>query len=297
MVLMIHCKYCCIEIENHNDAGAHHRWCELNPVRIAFKKDKTLVCIRCNATFLSKFDARNKKYCSSACSRPPMSDERKKHLSEARKLFLKTNPDKHPWRNADKFKSVPCQRVKAYLLAHNIDFVEEIQPLTDRFYSIDIAFPHIKVGIEINGNQHYNADGSLTSYYQQRHDLIEAAGWHLIEVHYSRCFEEYDIQKILDFDITVDDSGLIQQYKEKAEEKARLKIINAPLPRGQKVKNKATNKWLPIKDEIFNHNIDFSKFGWAAKVASLMGISHQKVGYWMQRFHPEFYEASCFKRK
>ena len=53
----------------------------------------------------------------------------------------------------------------------------------DNASNIDIAFPDIKLGIEINGNQHYNSDGTLKDYYQERHNLIEEAGWKLLEVH------------------------------------------------------------------------------------------------------------------
>ncbi len=48
----------------------------------------------------------------------------------------------------------------------NVKYVPEYNPLINRFFSIDIAFPDKKIGIEINGNQHYNIHGSLKEYYQ-----------------------------------------------------------------------------------------------------------------------------------
>ncbi|MDY5668732.1 MAG: hypothetical protein SPK43_05840 [Candidatus Onthovivens sp.] len=57
-----------------------------------------------------------------------------------------------------------------------INFIEEYCPFIDSAISVDIAFPDIKIGIEINGNQHYNRDGSLKDYYQKRHDKLEEAG-------------------------------------------------------------------------------------------------------------------------
>lgn len=123
------------------------------------------------------------------------SEETKKRLSEARRKFLRDNPDKHPWKNKNKQCSEPCEHFKKYLLSKNISFTEEHQPLEDRFFSIDIAFPDIKIGIEINGNQHYSKDGNLLQYYQQRHDLIESTGWKLIEIHY---YDVYNLQKIDD---------------------------------------------------------------------------------------------------
>jgi len=93
-----------------------------------------------------------------------------------------------------KFISPPCEKAKEFLRSKNIQFVEEYQPLLhkDRFYSIDIAFPERKIGIEINGNQHYERDGTLTSYYQTRHNLIEAEGWTLYELPFQIC---YDLEK------------------------------------------------------------------------------------------------------
>lgn len=116
-------------------------------------------------------------------------EETKKNLSEKRKQWLKDNPDKHPWRNKDKFKSKPCEKVKEFLTRLNIPFIEEYQPEIDgRSFSIDIALPDKMIALEINGNQHYERDGTLKSYYQERHDLLEANGWNVYEIHYSACF-------------------------------------------------------------------------------------------------------------
>jgi hypothetical protein len=197
------------------------------------------------------------------------------------------------WKNNKKFKSIPCENVKDYLKKNNIDFVEELRPLEDRQFSLDIAFPHIMTAIEINGQQHYNSDGTLKEYYQGRHDLIENAGWKIIEVHYSQCFNDDNISKFLNFDIPYDDMNIIIEYKKKEE----TKKLNKPLKRGEKMNKKMEEKWNPVKDNIFKHNIDFTKYGWATQVATLMDILPQKVNKWMKQYHKDFYENSCFKRK
>lgn len=116
-------------------------------------------------------------------------EETKRNLSEKRKQWLKDNPDKHPWRNKDKFKSKPCEKVKEFLTQLNIPFIEEYQPEIDgRAFSIDIALPDKMIALEINGNQHYERDGTLKAYYQERHDLLESSGWDVYEIHYSACF-------------------------------------------------------------------------------------------------------------
>lgn len=114
----------------------------------------------------------------------------KRLLSEKRKLWLHLHPELHPWRRGDKFKSVPCDALKRLLCDEGISFVEEYQPIDGRYYSIDISFPDKKIGIEVNGQQHYESNGRLKTYYQNRHDEIEAKGWRIIEIHYSVVFNK-----------------------------------------------------------------------------------------------------------
>jgi hypothetical protein len=133
---------------------------------------------------LKKFNVKSKRpvFIQTASAR--------KNISEKRKQWLKDNPDKHPWRNSNKFKSKPCELVKEFLKKENIQFIEEYDPkIPEANYSIDIALPDKLIAIEINGNQHYNNDGTLKSYYQKRHDLLEMNGWNVYEIHYSHCFK------------------------------------------------------------------------------------------------------------
>lgn len=43
-------------------------------------------------------------------------------------------------------------------------------------------------------------------------------------------------------------------------------------------------------------NINFSKFGWVKLAAEIIEIKDQKVGSWMKRNMPDFYNEKCFKR-
>lgn len=123
--------------------------------------------------------------------------ERIEKLSNSAKKYLKENPDKHVWKKNSKFKSKPCEIFKEQLKKNDITFVEEYTPLLDRSFSIDIAFPDKKIGIEINGNQHYSANGVLKKYYQERHDLIIASGWKIYEYHFSIVYDIELIKKII----------------------------------------------------------------------------------------------------
>ena len=126
-----------------------------------------------------------------------MSDESKKKISDAKKLLYKNNPEKHIWKSNSKFISKPCEEFKKILDEQHIPYVAELTPLDDRFFSIDIAFPDKRIGIEINGNQHYNKDGSLKKYYNDRHNLIESYGWKLYEIHFSICYNRDEVLNLV----------------------------------------------------------------------------------------------------
>ena len=243
-------------------------------------------CLICS----SLHNRKRSKYCSNECGAlVTKSPEFSEKISKGRKLFLSENPEKHPWKKNSKFLSKPCEALKQYLKDKNIKFVEEWNPIEDRYYAIDIAFPDIKLGIEVNGNQHYNADGSLKEYYQNRHDQIQNAGWKLIELHYSSCYNKTIIDSLL----TIKEQPDYTEYFKLKEEKNKKYIA---LPKGVKQKLKSDVKWEPFKTIILNSNIDFSKFGWVNKVSEILKIKPQKVNKWMKRYLPDFYENNCFKR-
>ena len=124
-------------------------------------------------------------------------DEEKKNLSLKQKQYLINNPDKHVWKRNNKFISKPCEDLKEKLKENNILFEEEYCPFNDYAFSIDIAWPNLKIGVEVNGNQHYNNDGSLKEYYQNRHNIFEERGWKLYEIHYTKCYNNETIKNIM----------------------------------------------------------------------------------------------------
>ncbi len=129
------------------------------------------------------------------------SPETKALISRRRREYL-TRMGKSAWSHHAHhvhFDSVPCKRVKDYLTEIGCLFEEEHQPLRHkkRFFAIDIAFPLLKIGWEINGGQHYDGDNKLKPYYQNRHDLIEAEGWKLIEIPYRKAFDKTYIDSLV----------------------------------------------------------------------------------------------------
>ena len=246
-------------------------------------------CETCGEDFSTKRS--EAKFCSVVCaSKREVSAHTRHKISEGRKKFLSENPIKHPWRDKNKKISKPCEALKDYLRAKGINFVEEWQPLSDRFFSIDIAFPDIKFGIEVNGNQHYNSDGTLKPYYKERHDLIEKSGWILLELHYSSCYNDDILDALIESRKQPD---YTEYFKIVSERKAK-KIT---LPKGQSTKIANDEKYKETKKAVLASGIDFTSFGWVKKVAPIIGIKEQKVSQWMKRHLPEFYEKNCFKRK
>lgn len=227
-------------------------------------------------------------HCSKECIR--ISPEGKTNMSKARVKFLHENPDLHPWKKSSKFKSAPCELVKEHLTNKDIVFIEEWQPLADKMYSIDIAFPDIKFGIEINGNQHYNKDGTLKEYYRNRHNEIVSAGWQLLELHYSIA---YNLSKF-DTLYTIKEQPDYSSYFEERELRKAKRII--PEARGVKLSRKTDEKWEPYKELVINSGVDFAKFGWVSKISKVLNLKDQNVNGWMKRYLPDFYEEKCFKR-
>ncbi len=203
------CKHCQQEFNftSFSEKGNHTKWCEKNPKRNTYSRD--LETARNSITKESRIKGaktlsnswKKGKYkdadFSKSFKNKSHSEKTKKLLSQKRKKYLLENPDKHPWKKNSKFTSEPCEFLKDKLTNMGIKFEEEYQPIKTRFFSLDIAFPDQKIGLEINGHQHYNKDGTLRSYYQERHDLIRKEGWNLIEIPYNQVYNEEIMRKII----------------------------------------------------------------------------------------------------
>lgn len=204
------CKHCNLDLSAYNlgKRTNHVKFCEHNPNREK-NIEKQRIVLQNNREKISADSRKQINYGVSKAwkdgkysqrksgKRPPMSDEQKKKLSTFRKSWLKENVENHPWKKSTKFISKPCEDLKNKLRNQGLIFEEEWTPLTDRYFAIDIAFPNQKIGIEVNGEQHYNRDGSLRSYYQKRHDLIEEEGWTLFELHYTKIYDDSQIGPIV----------------------------------------------------------------------------------------------------
>lgn len=222
--------------------------------------------------------------------RPKHSEETKRRMSEKKKQWCLNNPDKLNWKKGNHFKSVPCEFFKTKLRESGIPFVEEYQPLQDRLFSLDIAFPDQKIGIEINGNQHYDAVGNLKPYYQTRHDLIVGDGWKLLELHFSSVWNSNVLQSTIKF-ITdnIDFSVSYIEYCKQKEERRR-KLETCPTcggwkhPQGKNcikcsaIKNRKVTR--PSKEELE----DLVKKLPMTAIGKMFGVSDNAIRKWIKSY-------------
>jgi len=283
------CTKCNKEIKN---AGSHSRWC-------SHVKNLTRICKICGKSF--EHQDRRKSLCSEECKHKSIvktfsSDEIREHLSNKRKDYLKNNPDKHPWKSKSKHDSEPCKNLKLVLDSRSIDYVQEFTPLEDRFFAIDIAFPSLKLGIEVNGEQHYNRDGTLKTYYQERHNLITAAGWKLYEIHYSICYNTQRLEDIVDMLIHENDlKNANLSFVMKKKEKPTLKYGSWKLA-GEAQRQRTHEKYMNEIDRWRSaiNSVDTTKFGFVGKIAKQMDCSHTHVRRILSKYFPD---VQTFKRK
>lgn len=166
------CKYCAKEIKYPQ----HQLWCQKNPNRDEHAK---------------KCSPKGRK----------MTDDVKKKISSSRKEYLKNNKDKHNWSIYRGHETLPEKKFREFLKSvPNIKVYQYYKSSDwDRFYEMDFAIIENKICFEINGNQHYDSNGDLSEYFQERHDYFVNKGWKIFEIHYSKCFNEDFLNSIRQF--------------------------------------------------------------------------------------------------
>lgn len=172
------------------------------PISEFYRFSPTVTTSRCKKCYCANLRAVRRKKKWGDQEPPPrgVSAEARKKISIKLKEWYAQNPLSHPWKKANRKHnhSVPCEKFKEILRADGIAFVEEYQPMSEgRFFSLDIAFPDKKVAIEINGTQHYEKDGALKPYFQERHDILERDGWKIYEIFYRVCYKPEKVRDVI----------------------------------------------------------------------------------------------------
>ena len=310
------CKYCGKIVGNSGCLVLHERHCKENPDRIKcngnYGKTKGYVAWNKGLTKENSEQLKlsgellHKKYLNNEIIPGFLgkhhSEETKNKISKSKKKYLLDHKEEHVWKRNTKFLSIPCQNLKNKFKELNISFIEELTPFDDYNYSIDIAWPDIKVGIEVNGNQHYNKDGTLAEYYQNRHNIFESRGWKIFEIHYSKCYNINikEFEDILKLDIY--DKEYIKEYFDKKQQKSIKELEN------KLIKDKIKNDKLKLYKESLislekDSNIDFSKFGWVCKAQEYLNknfgiLLKGNISRFINAYYPEFFENNgIFIRK
>lgn len=293
------CKVCGSKFRIRSELFSHIS--ESNHRVIPNHKKELHKCQYCNKewiTTISHFH-NHENHCTanpnrSAMKGRPHSNEEKKLISEKRKEYLAAHPDKHVWKRHSKFTSVSCNDLKEFLRFNNYSFIEEASIIPNRNFAVDICFPDKMIAIEVNGNQHYDTTTmELSSYYQERHDIIESFGWTVIEVPYNKAYSNEFRNSLCQLlnGANVDISTFNYKYEcmnihEKAAAKRKayndkLEVANknGTLDKngrlsGNKIDAGELNR---RKELILNSGVDLTKFGWVNKVASVTGLSERVI--------------------
>lgn len=292
------CLVCNFKFKNNLSKYRHIQYAHhITPLEYLMRYENFEIpkCVVCNKN--AKHNNGNKFYktcCSNSCKskifkNKRLSESTKKLISHKRKLFLNENPDKHPWKNNEKFKSKPCEYLKNILTKNNIRYIEEVKISNTRNYSVDILIPDKNLIIEVNGNQHYDKNGKLKEYYQNRHDYIKSKGFNIIEIPYYSVFNENFIKDIIAYKNTNIIIPFFKRENSILKSRSKEEYFN-------ELKHKNDILAKPIISNIKNSKIDFSKIGWVKEASLIIGIKPQKVNKWMKRHMSEFYNKFCYKR-
>lgn len=159
--------------------------------------------------------------------------ETKDKISKIRKEYLKNNPDKVPYKlNHSHKESYPEKYFTDVFDNNNIKYIKEYY--TNGYY-IDFVVGD-KVGIEIDGEQHY-LDERIVKHDLIRYDKLNTENWKIIRIRWSEYQKmSYDMKKnyITDLIKFIDDNEI--------------------LPIMYKTSNKPKHKNLCICNEYKDHN-------------------------------------------
>lgn len=285
------CQYCEKEIGNKGCLILHEKYCDKNPIGIISK------------TKQDKIDKKNKP-------------KKKKKLSEEHKQKIRESYHKWMTEHHDDFikyssgQSNVCENFKNILKKNNINFIEEYSPYwKEKGYRLDIAFPDEKIGIEINGTQHYNSNGELNEETIKKQIFFENKGWKIIQLYYKdalgnnpKCLNDILKLPIRNKYYIKEDFDFKKKYKEEKqkileEEKNKKRNNRMILLEEQNNKRKEI-----IRNLIENSNIDFSKQGWcnACKeyLKSRNELFSNHIFQNIRKYFPDFLKnKNVFKRK
>jgi very-short-patch-repair endonuclease len=282
--LHLHCQYCGKEVGNNGCLILHEKHCINNPNHILSKSQK----YKLEKDSRRDINGKITPYWKGK----HLSEETKQKIRKGLQHWKETHPEE--FLNYSRSKSKCCENFKQYLRNNNIDFVEEYIPYpNERLYSLDISFPDEKIGIEINGSQHYDKDGNLNEASINKQKFFEDKGWKIIQIYYRWCYGVlYNNEKINSiFDLPIHNKNYVKEiYKrsyQKQQEKIKQKIIKDK--KNQEIEEQRKQI---IYNLINNSGIDFTKSGWSKKATEYLlnrnEMFNKGIFRIIRKYYPEF---------
>jgi len=223
------------------------------------------------------------------------SEETKEKIRKKRIEYLKDNKKNTAWYHKGKRKMSYGEKfIHTVFLKEKIyEKYDIINEFCEYPYFIDFAFINEKVAVEFDGAVHFNNGEKRIEHDIERDNYLTSIGWRMYRLPYFE-INSFNINDLINFignSKTKNFEDNLITYKQFKLKKRKEDLLKKEEKTKQKTKQIDT-----IKHTIINSNIDFSKFGWVNEASKIIGVTPQKVGKWMKRKMPEFYEK-CFKRK
>ena len=234
------------------------------------------------------------------------SEETKEKIRRKRFEYLKKQNGKTAWERRNKNQM-------SYLEKWFLENIIEKYNLTEKYdisneypfypYFIDFAFLNIKLAVELDGGTHFNKDGTYIERDIKKNNHLISNGWNVYRINY----QEINDDKILEFidfleTINIDNIKLLSNklYKGSLKETKYNRSRKNKYGNSKQYKQKKREEYLKSQKEkieiLQESNIDFSKFGWGAKVSKLIIINPHRIAVWMRKCCPEIWE-NAYKTK
>lgn len=232
-------------------------------------------------------------------------NETKKQLSISLKLAIKEGRAKG-WNNCrNKQKLSYPEEFFIKIIENEFNDKNYIKEYPFGIYSIDFAWPHKKLAIEIDGKQHEWEERKISDIKKDK--LLNENSWKVMRIkwkdfidntqHYIQMAKDFIDEnfKLEDYYLNIYDNYKIELDFELLRNKLGFEIKQSKIGNRKILYNE---KEIENKIQlILNSNIDFYKFGWVGKVSEILNITPQNVNRWMKRNMLEFYNEKCFKKK
>lgn len=224
-----------------------------------------------------------------------MSDEFRKKISEARKKYLKENPDKVSYLlfHSSRKESYPEKVFKETLERNNI--IGWIKSFRSGLYTYDFAFPELGIDVEIDGATH--KEPKVIEIDKRRDEYTNSIGWRVLRFPATNVIK--NPQKCCEILI-----NFIEETKDKIQNceifpeiilSKQEKLVKLQKIKDEKIEIK--NKEIEImKNAILNSGVDFSIPGWRKEIVKKLNISLCIILRIMKIYMKDFY-LTCYKQK